>query len=133
MCARSNSWVVWWWCKVNFVINPTNFRLIWGWGELLLSFCCYNTYNWLYKSGSLNFAFRKLELNTIYKARLNKLLFKYYISILGGGGLRPNVLCLFSGERGPEFRKPCLYDTWMLLYVHATVETEFYHKSTKPS
>ena len=36
----------------------------------------------------LNFTFKKLGLNPIYHAYLNKSEFKYYISILGGvGGL----------------------------------------------
>ena len=42
-----------------------------------------------------------------------KLLFKYYVSILGGGGGSEAMLnCLFWGEvGGPEFGKSCLYNT----------------------
>ena len=42
--------------------------------------------------------FRKLKFDTIYYSYLKELLFKYYISILGGvGGLRPCLVCLFRG------------------------------------
>ena len=40
----------------------------------------------IYMSRALNFAFRKLEFDTIYNAYSNKSPFKYYISALGGGG-----------------------------------------------
>ena len=40
----------------------------------------------IYKSRALNFAFRKLEFDTIYNAYSNKSPFKYYISVLGEGG-----------------------------------------------
>ena len=49
----------------------------------------------MYKSRALNFAFKKPEFITIYNAYLNKSPFKYYISVLGGGGLRPCLFCLF--------------------------------------
>ena len=45
----------------------------------------------------MNFAFMKFEFNTIYYAYSNKSPFKYYISILRGGGLRPCLFCLFMG------------------------------------
>ena len=51
----------------------------------------------------------------IYYAYLNESPFKYYISILGVGGLRP---CLFRGGGGPEFGKTCLYNTCMLPYLN---------------
>ena len=53
----------------------------------------------IYLTRAWNFVFWKLELNTIYYADLNKLPFKYYISILGGG---------------PEFGKTCFYNTCTL-------------------
>ena len=43
------------------------------------------------------FCFMKLEFDSINKTYTNKLPFKYYIRILGGGG--------------PEFGKTCLYNT----------------------
>ena len=39
----------------------------------------------IYKGRALDFAFRKLELDTIYNAYSNESPFKYYISVLGGG------------------------------------------------
>ena len=52
---------------------------------------------------------RKLEVDTIYYAYLNKLPFKYYISILGGGGgLGPCLFCLFREGGGPELRENLL-------------------------
>ena len=57
----------------------------------------------IYKSRALNFAFRKLEFDTIYNAYSNKSPFKYYISVLGGvGGLRPCLFCLFCLFRGVQ-------------------------------
>ena len=41
----------------------------------------------IYKSRALNFAFRKLEFDTIYNAYSNISPFKYYISVLGGAKL----------------------------------------------
>ena len=59
--------------------------------------------------------FKKLEFDTIYYAYLIESPFKYYISILGGmGGRRPCLFCLFRGSGGPEFGKPCLYNTCTL-------------------
>ena len=47
--------------------------------------------------------FRKLDFDTIYYAYLNESPFKYYISILGGGGgLRPCLFCLFRGGGGGQ-------------------------------
>ena len=67
------------------------------------------------KSRPLNFAFRKLEFDTIYNAYSNKSPFKYYISILGvgGGGSEAMLILLIKGG-GPEFGKTCLYDTCTL-------------------
>ena len=42
-----------------------------------------------YLNMALNLAFGRLELNMFHKAHANESLFKYYISILGGLGLRP--------------------------------------------
>ena len=39
----------------------------------------------IYKGRALDFAFRKLELDTIYNAYSNESPFKYYISTFGGG------------------------------------------------
>ena len=39
--------------------------------------------------------FRKPEFDMIYYAYLNKSPFKYYVSILGGWGVRPCLFCLF--------------------------------------
>ena len=65
----------------------------------------------IYKGRVLDFAFRKLELDTIYNAYSNESPFKYYISVLGGGGsvARPGLFCLFRG--GAEFGKTCLNNT----------------------
>ena len=48
----------------------------------------------VYQSSVLNFAFRKLELNTVYMASSDKLLFKYYISIVGGSRGSEDMLIL---------------------------------------
>ena len=48
----------------------------------------------IYKSRALNFAFRKLEFDTIYNAYSNILPFKYYISIFGGGGSEAMLMLL---------------------------------------
>ena len=42
--------------------------------------------------------FRKLEFVSIYYAYMNKLPFKYYISILGGGGSEATLILLISGK-----------------------------------
>ena len=47
--------------------------------------------------------FRKREFDMIYYAYLNESSFKYYISILGGGGgLRSCIFCLFRGRWGVQ-------------------------------
>ena len=67
----------------------------------------YTSLNYLiYWTREWNFVFRKLEFDTIYYAYLNESPFKYYISILGGWGLRLCLFCLFRG--GPEFGKKLL-------------------------
>ena len=48
----------------------------------------------IFKSRALNFAFRKPEFNTIYNAYSNELPFKYYISVLEGGGGSEAMLTL---------------------------------------
>ena len=63
----------------------------------------------IYKGRALDFAFRKLELDTIYYAYLNKVPFKYYIRILGGGVCGHAYFAYLGG--GPEFGKTCLYNT----------------------
>ena len=82
----------------------------------------------IYKSRALNFAFRKLEFDTIYNAYSNKSPFKYYISILGGvGGLRPCLCCLFRGGMGgPELGKTCLYNTCTLPNEKGFGQTKFW-------
>ena len=72
----------------------------------------------------MEFAFRKLEFNTIYYTYSNNLPFKYYISILGGG-----VGC-------PELGKTCLYNTCTLPKKNAqkhcnSVECDFCEKKLK--
>ena len=44
---------------------------------------------------ALNFAFRKLELSTIYNVYPNKSPFKYYISILGSEAVL--ILLIYGG------------------------------------
>ena len=41
----------------------------------------------IYKSRAIHFAFRKLDFDMIYNAYSNESPFKYYISILRGGGV----------------------------------------------
>ena len=48
----------------------------------------------IFKNRALNFAFRKLEFDTIYNAYSNELPFKYYISVLGGNGGSEALLIL---------------------------------------
>ena len=60
----------------------------------------------IYKSRALDFTFRKLEFDMIYNAYSNESPFKYYISILGGGGLRPCLSCFFRGGGVQILGKP---------------------------
>ena len=46
--------------------------------------------------------FRKLEFDTIYYAHLNKWPFKYYISILGGGGVWGHAYSAYLGGLGVQ-------------------------------
>ena len=48
----------------------------------------------IYKSRAINFALRKLEFDMIYNAYSNESPFKYYISILRGGGGSEAMLML---------------------------------------
>ena len=55
----------------------------------------------IYYSRAWNFAFMKLEFNTIYYGYSNKSPFKYHLSILWGvGGLRSCLFCFFRGGGG---------------------------------
>ena len=47
----------------------------------------------IYKSRALNFPFMKLEFNIKYDTYLNKLPFKYHISILGGWSVWGHAYC----------------------------------------
>ena len=63
----------------------------------------------IYKSRALNFAFRKLEFDTIYNALSNESPFKYYISTLGGvGGLRHAYVAYLAGGGGSRIRENLL-------------------------
>ena len=48
----------------------------------------------IYKIRAIHFAFRKLESDTIYNAYSNESPFKYYISVLRGGGGSEAMLIL---------------------------------------
>ena len=79
----------------------------------------------IYKNKALSFTFRKLKINTIYKAYLNESPFKYYISILGGGERLGLCLFLLFREGGVRLRiwEPCLYD-------NCTLPNQLYKNST---
>ena len=65
---------------------------------------------------------RMLEFDTIYDAYLNESAFKYYISILGGGGLRSCLFCLFWGVGVQNSGKPAY-----IILAHSLIHIKDYN------
>ena len=96
-------WNTWLLCLTSMLVVLEFLWVKSSWVELPLGFDNMLAILDSYKYRALNFAFMKLELNTIYSAYSNELLFKYYIILLRRQGLRLCLYCIFFFLGGVQY------------------------------